>query len=451
MNIKQGGLLMNQKRTRKGLTLLVCGAFFIQTIPSVSFAEKNYQSEINNIKKKRNDVNAKTEATKQKVQTLKADQANVVVELEQLDAKTKATKAKIDSTQSAVTETKSQIKTLKKEITDLQERITTRQELLKNRMRALQDSGGIVSYIDVILGSNSFGDLVQRMNIVQVIMNADSDIIDQQNNDLESVSSKKDEVVSKQTKLENNLASLEDLHSQLNQQTAAKNKLMASLKSQQKDAESVVMDLQEQDQLLAAQQKAMQVALVEAKKREAEAKRRAEEERKRQEAQKHNSSSNSSSNSNSNSSSNSGSSDNNVPPVSSGMFTRPAAGYISSGFGQRSFEGGEFHPGVDIANSGSVPVVAAADGVVIRAYQSSTYGNVVFISHNINGQVWTTVYAHLREYTVSAGSYVSKGQQVGYMGNSGHSTGQHLHFELHKGEWNYQKSNAVDPQKYINF
>jgi peptidoglycan hydrolase CwlO-like protein len=445
MNKKQGGPLMNQKRTRKGLTLLVCGAFFIQTIPSVSFAQNNYQSEINNIKKKRNDVNAKTEATKQKVETLKADQANVVVELEKLDAKTKATKAKIDSTQSAVTETKSQIKTLKKEITDLQKRIDIRQGILKNRMRALQDSGGMVSYIDVILGSNSFGDLIQRMNTVQIIMHADSDIIDQQNNDLESVSSKKDEVTSKQTKLENNLASLVNLHSQLNQQTAAKNKLMASLKSQEKDAESVVMDLQEQDQLLAAQQKAMQIALVEAKKREAEAKRQAEVERKRQEAQKQNS------RSNSNSSSNSGSSDNNVPPVSSGMFTRPAAGYISSGFGERSFEGGEFHPGVDIANTGSVPVVAAADGVVIRAYQSSTYGNVVFISHNINGQVWTTVYAHLREYIVSAGSYVSKGQQIGYMGNTGHSTGQHLHFELHKGEWNYQKTNAVDPQKYINF
>jgi murein DD-endopeptidase MepM/ murein hydrolase activator NlpD len=137
--------------------------------------------------------------------------------------------------------------------------------------------------------------------------------------------------------------------------------------------------------------------------------------------------------------------------VSSGNFTRPANGYISSGFGQRSFEGGEFHEGVDIASAGSVPVVAAGDGVVIRAYVSSTYGNCVFITHNIDGQVWTTVYAHLASFNVSTGQTVSKGMKIGYMGSTGHSTGQHLHFELHKGEWNYAKSNAVDPMKYINF
>lgn len=100
---------------------------------------------------------------------------------------------------------------------------------------------------------------------------------------------------------------------------------------------------------------------------------------------------------------------------------------------------------MDIAASGIVPIYAAADGVVIRSYYSTSYGNAVFISHSINGQIYTTVYAHMRNREVSEGQVVSKGQQIGLMGNTGRSYGQHLHFELHRGEWNLSKTNAINP------
>lgn len=68
------------------------------------------------------------------------------------------------------------------------------------------------------------------------------------------------------------------------------------------------------------------------------------------------------------------------------------------------------------------------------------------IVHTINGQTWETVYAHMRagSHRVSVGQQVKQGQVTGIMGNTGHSTGQHLHFELHKGRWNINKTNAVD-------
>jgi murein DD-endopeptidase MepM/ murein hydrolase activator NlpD len=114
---------------------------------------------------------------------------------------------------------------------------------------------------------------------------------------------------------------------------------------------------------------------------------------------------------------------------------------VSSTYGARD---GEFHYGVDIAQSGgNVPIVAAADGVVSVAHYSESYGNVVYISHSINGQVYTTVYAHMTSYNVSAGQTVSKGQQIGIMGNTGDSHGQHLHFELYKGPWAYHS--AINP------
>lgn len=136
-----------------------------------------------------------------------------------------------------------------------------------------------------------------------------------------------------------------------------------------------------------------------------------------------------------------------LPPVTDGMFMRPAEGAISSQFGQRW---GSLHAGVDIAKKGLVPIVAAADGTVTRSAFSKSYGHVVYILHNLEGQQYETVYAHMRGRNVVNGQSVAKGTFLGYMGNTGNSYGQHLHFEVHVGRWNVSKSNAVNPLLYID-
>lgn len=109
------------------------------------------------------------------------------------------------------------------------------------------------------------------------------------------------------------------------------------------------------------------------------------------------------------------------------------------------------HYGIDLADSGTHDIFAAADGKVSRSYTSSSYGECVFVLHNIDGQEFETVYAHMRKgsRTVEAGDTVKQGQKIGIMGNTGNSSGQHLHFEIHKGRWNSAKSNAVDPLIYL--
>ena len=129
-----------------------------------------------------------------------------------------------------------------------------------------------------------------------------------------------------------------------------------------------------------------------------------------------------------------------------GGFIKPAAGSKTSGFGARSLDN---HKGIDIALQEPFQLSAAADGVVIRSELSSSYGNVVYLSHRINGKTYTTVYAHMSDRSVSNGQTVKQGTQLGFMGNTGQSYGQHLHFELHLGEWNVGKTNAVDPSPYI--
>ncbi len=127
------------------------------------------------------------------------------------------------------------------------------------------------------------------------------------------------------------------------------------------------------------------------------------------------------------------------------VFKFPTQGRISSTFDIR-WE--QMHYGIDIAAQGNVSIQAAA-GKVVKSYYSASYGNVVFIAHQINGKLYTTVYAHMKDRTVQAGDQVQAGQLVGHMGNTGHSYGQHLHFELHNGEWNFEKTNAVNPLPYL--
>lgn len=135
------------------------------------------------------------------------------------------------------------------------------------------------------------------------------------------------------------------------------------------------------------------------------------------------------------------------PSQAASAFVFPAAaGNVSSPFGMRW---GSMHYGVDLAASGNVQIYAAAAGTVSRSYYSSSYGNVVFVKHKISGQLYTTVYAHMKSRSVKEGDTVKQGQLLGYMGNTGQSFGQHLHFELHKGEWNLSKTNAIDPLPYI--
>jgi hypothetical protein len=116
----------------------------------------------------------------------------------------------------------------------------------------------------------------------------------------------------------------------------------------------------------------------------------------------------------------------------------PAKGIISDVFDSR----GGVHKGIDIAGNYHTPIYAVDQGTVTRSYRSSSYGNVVFIHHS-NG--FETIYAHLDERMVRKGEKVYKGEEIGLMGNTGNSTGNHLHFEVHNGKWTISKENAIDP------
>lgn len=125
----------------------------------------------------------------------------------------------------------------------------------------------------------------------------------------------------------------------------------------------------------------------------------------------------------------------------------PTEGRITSTFGYRfspvmgvEAESGEFHSGLDIANNPDTPVICTADGVIRKAGWSGGFGRMVLIDHDWG---YSTVYGHNSKTLVREGESVKRGQMIAYMGTTGRSTGNHLHYEV----WRHGK--PVNPMKFL--
>ena len=136
------------------------------------------------------------------------------------------------------------------------------------------------------------------------------------------------------------------------------------------------------------------------------------------------------------------------PPASSGGFlNRPVPGPVTSSYGMRvhpiyGYYG--LHNGTDFGVACGEPMYSAADGRVVAEYYSSSYGNRLIIDNGFQrGVGLATIYNHASSYTVSVGDSVARGQVVGYVGNTGWSTGCHLHFTV------TVNGNTVDPLGWL--
>jgi murein DD-endopeptidase MepM/ murein hydrolase activator NlpD len=123
----------------------------------------------------------------------------------------------------------------------------------------------------------------------------------------------------------------------------------------------------------------------------------------------------------------------------------PILGRISSGFGDDrlspSSGGTRPHKGVDISAPPGTRIVAPADGVVSFAGRESEYGWLICLEH---GHGYSTMFGHLKDFSVKAGDHVRKGQAIGTVGMSGNSTGPHLHYEVRI------HGNPINPVRYLN-
>jgi murein DD-endopeptidase MepM/ murein hydrolase activator NlpD len=117
---------------------------------------------------------------------------------------------------------------------------------------------------------------------------------------------------------------------------------------------------------------------------------------------------------------------------------------ISSKFGYRGHpidNKYKFHSGIDFTAEYATTIHAAAEGKVIFAGTKGGYGKCVIIQHTMG---FKTLYGHLTEYYTMKGKVVKKGDIIGFLGNTGKSTGAHLHYEI------FKNGQRIDPYKFLN-
>jgi len=126
------------------------------------------------------------------------------------------------------------------------------------------------------------------------------------------------------------------------------------------------------------------------------------------------------------------------------LFAYPVSGRLTSGFGWRDdpFTGARrFHAGIDLAAPMGTPIRAAMAGRVSSVGVNAVYGKYVIVTHSGGYQTW---YAHLNDYATVKGKQVAQGERIGLLGNTGYSTGPHLHFSI------FKNGRAVDPLRFLS-
>lgn len=423
------------------IAVATTGALLLTGPSALANSLNDLKSEQKKLEQKKNSINSNIKETEGKINENESKIDKIMAQIQALDSEIIATEQDISKVLNAIKLTTTEIEKLQASIAELERKIEERDKLLKERIRAVQVSGGSVSYIDVLLGANSFIDFIDRFSAVNTLMEADRKILKEQADDKKQLEEQKASLENKLKEHEESKNKLVSLKASLDSQKDSKGDLVDQLEVEQSKLEQQkevmeteyeeVLNLSQdvQDKIVSEQKRLAEVA----RKLAEEKKRKEEEERKRQEA--------------------AGGSSTSIPNVSSGEWTKPASGRFTSGYGYRVhpiYGTGKMHYGVDFANSTGTPVVSAADGVVSYASPLSTYGNVIMVTHSIDGQTFTSLYAHLSSIKVSVGQVVSKGQIIGAIGTTGNSTGPHLHFEIHVGNWEGMAKNSVNPLRYIS-
>lgn len=327
------------------------------------------------------------------------------------------------------------------------------------RVRAMEERGN-VSYWSVLFQASDFSDLLDRIDMIGEIMDADDQVLDQLAEARQAVAQAKADLEASRQGQQETLAQQQSQQAQLQVQQAEVDRLIQEITAQSdvyarqieqlEDSQDAVAqqiaqaEATYQKQLAAekaaAEQAAQKAAAEKAAAEKAAAAAKAAAEKAAQQKQQTSSSSGGGSTS-------SGSQSSQTTASASGFLWPIASSHrVTSPFGWRThpITGRQhLHGGIDIAAPNGTPILAAKAGVVVISLYGSSYGNYVVLSHPDGTR---TLYAHMSQRSVSAGDTVSQGQTVGLVGSTGSSTGNHLHFETWTGS---SSSSRVNPMQFF--
>lgn len=327
----------------------------------------------------------------------------------------------------------------------------------EQRVRAMEERGN-VSYWSVLFQASDFSDLLDRIDMIGEIMDADDQVLDQLAEARQAVAQAKTDLEASRQGQQETLAQQQSQQAQLQAQQAEVDQLIQEIATQgdvyakqieklEATQDDVAQQIAEAEAIyqkqLAAEKAAAEKAAAEKAAAEQAAKAAQVAAQKAAQQQKQQSSGSSASGS----SSSSGSQSSQTTASASGFLWPIASSHrVTSPFGWRThpITGRQhLHGGIDIAAPNGTPIMASKAGVVVISQYGSSYGNYVVISHPDGTR---TLYAHMSQRNVSAGDTVRQGQTVGLVGSTGSSTGNHLHFETWTGS---SSSSRVNPMQFF--
>ena len=415
---------MYHKKRNRIIAAIIAGILVVLMLGStifgaLSMATAASKSQLNN---KLAEIKTQKAEVERQLAAYQKDKEAYAGQIGMLNNKINLTEQQIAATEEVIQELTQSIAETNEELAKAEEELAEKQELFETRIRVMYENGE-TSYMEVLLNSHNFSDMLSNMEIVSQIMEYDKNVVKEVQEVRDSIEQMKEKLESDHKQQKEHKDSLE----------AGKHELeadKAKLKTLMEQVESDIDSAQKMAAQMDAEREQINAEIAELSRREAEAARkRAQEERKA--AQQ-----------------NSGASSSHTATSFSGgsmLWPCPNYSYISSEFGARvhpiTGEWQSGHKGIDIASGKGNPVLAAKSGTVVKSYLSSSYGNYVVVSH---GGGLMTAYAHMSKRMVSVGDTVAAGQQIGTVGSTGNSTGNHLHFEV------YVDGAVVDPMNYVS-
>ena len=413
------------RKTKPGLSLILCLLAMVMVLTWVpqradAASSSEIKKQINALQSEKKALQAQIKEIQGQYQANEDEMVDMVNQKNVIDQEISLLHAQIININEQITSYSLLIADLQDDLDAAQTHLYELNEKYKERIRAMEEEGDI-SYWEVLFKSNSFSDLLDRLNMIQEIAAADQRRMQELTEAAEAVAEAQNNLNTEKLELENARAELDEAQLVLEEKRAEADAILAEL----------IAKGDEFQRLLDESEEAEEELLQEIAKKEKEFK---QAQYKEWLATSVATSPNTGSTANS---SQAPSSSGWIKPLPSGTYR------VTSAFGMRKHPVlgyTRMHNGVDLAAPKGTPIYAAKAGKVTVAGWGSQSGNYVSINH---GDGFASIYMHMTNYIVSAGQYVSQGQVIGYVGSTGISTGNHLHFGI-----SYNGS-YVNPMNYI--
>lgn len=371
--------------------------------------------------------------SKEKIDTLKAEQKKVNKKIDELKDLKADTAAYIKALDQSMTDITTELMSINDAIEKKQQDIRFTQEQLakatqtssdqyasmKLRIKFMYEKGD-TSFIDMILNAKSWSELLNKAEYISRITRYDREKLNEFEETRKLVEdtgiqlqAENAQLTELQTQAQAKQQSIQTLLDQKNKELASYSKKIAHAENEIEEQQNSIDDLKA---AIKAQEANIEAMEREIARQEEEARKKAEK---------------------------NGSEYKERTMTGGFKWPCPSSGTISSHFGSRESptEGASsYHKGIDIAASTGSRVIAAASGKIVIATYSASAGNYIMISH---GSGTYTVYMHMSSLNVSEGTEVSQGDTIGAVGSTGYSTGPHLHFGIRKN------GSYVDPESYL--